>query len=139
MTAVLLDSSVMVALFDDRDRHHRACVDRMRRLPAGTELVTTWPCVTESSYLLAPRNHLALLGWLHQGGARLVNAEAHELGDWMGWMQRYSELGKALMDLADASLVWLAIKEATTQILTQDHRDFLRYRLPDGQAFEVIA
>ena len=139
MSAVLLDSSVMVAVFDDRDFHHRACVDRMRRLPAGTEIVTTWPCVTESSYLLAPRNHLALLGWLHQGGARLVNAETHELGDWMDWMQRYSELGKALMDLADASLVWLAIKESTTRILTQDHRDFLRYRLPDGQAFEVLA
>lgn len=138
MSAVLLDASVMVAVFDDRDRHHRACVERMRRLPAGADMVTTWPCVTESSYLLAPRNHLALLAWLHQGGARLVNAEAHELGEWMGWMQRYSELGKALMDLADASLVWLAMKESTTRILTQDHRDFLRYRLPDGQAFEVL-
>lgn len=139
MNAVLLDSSVMVAVFDDRDRHHMACVQRMRRLPAGSELVTTWPCVTESSYLLAPRNHLALLSWLESGGARLVNAEAHELGEWIAWMKRYSEMGKALMDLADASLVWLAVKEASHRILTQDHRDFLRYRLPDGQAFEVIA
>lgn len=139
MNAVLLDSSVMVAVFDDRDRHHRACVERMRRLPAGSELVTTWPCVTESSYLLAPRNHLALLSWLERGGARLVNAEAHELGEWIVWMKRYSEMGKALMDLADASLVWLATREASHRILTQDHRDFLRYRLPDGQAFEVIA
>lgn len=137
MTAVLLDASVMVAVFDDRDRHHMSCVDRMRRLPSGSELVTTWPCVTESSYLLAPRNHLALLAWLHQGGARLVNAEAHELGDWMTWMRKYTEMGKSLMDLADASLVWLAIKESTTQILTQDHRDFLRYRLPDGGSFQI--
>lgn len=103
--AVLLDASVMVALFDDRDRCHASCLARMGQLPPGTELLTTWPCVTESSYLLAPRNHLALLGWLHQGGARLVHAETHELGDWMVWMQRYSDQGKALVDVAEASLV----------------------------------
>lgn len=136
--AVLLDASVMVALFDDRDRHHASCLARMGQLPPGTELLTTWPCVTESSYLLAPRNHLALLGWLHQGGARLVHAETHELGDWIVWMQRYSDQGKALMDLADASLVWLAQKEGVHRILTEDKRDFYRYRLPDGRAFEIL-
>ena len=36
-------------------------------------------------------------------------------------------------------LVWLATKEASHRILTQDHRDFLCCRLPDGQAFEVIS
>jgi hypothetical protein len=138
MSSVLLDASVMVALFDDNDRHHSACVERIRRLPKGAELVTTWPCVTEASYLLAPRNHLALLGWLGQGGARLVNAESPELADWIVWMRRYSEQGKALMDLADASLIWLAQKEDTCSILTEDRRDFSRYRLPDGRAFEVV-
>lgn len=138
MSAVLLDASVMVALFDDNDRHHGACVERIRRLPKGSELLTTWPCVTEASYLLSPRNHLVLLGWLEQGGARLVNAESTELGDWIVWMRRYSEQGKALMDLADASLIWLALKEDTRTILTEDRRDFSRYRLPDGHAFEVV-
>lgn len=138
MNTVLLDASVMVALFDDRDRQHLPSVGRIRNLPVGSELVTTWPCVTESSYLLAPRNHLALLAWLHQGGARLVNAEAHELGEWLVWMRRYSELGKSLMDLADASLVWLAMKESSRRILTHDRRDFTRYRLPDGQPFELL-
>lgn len=137
-TAVLLDASAMVALFDDRDRYHASCLARMGQLPPGTELLTTWPCVTESSYLLAPRNHLALLDWLRQGGARLLHAEAHALGDWMAWMQRYSEQGKALMDLADASLVWLAQKEGVHRILTEDRRDFYRYRLPDGRAFEIL-
>lgn len=136
--AVLLDASVMVALFDDNDRHHRGCVDRIRRLPKGSELITTWPCATEASYLLSPRNHLVLLGWLEQGGARLVNAESIELGEWMVWIRRYSEQGKALMDLADASLIWLAMKEDTRRILTEDQRDFSRYRLPDGRAFEVV-
>lgn len=128
----------MVAVFDDRDRYHQSCVRRMRALPQDAQLVTTWPCVTEASYLLSPRNHLALLSWLAQGGAHLMDAQASELGEWIGWMRRYSEQGKALMDLADASLIWLAQKESTTLILTEDRRDFARYRLPDGKGFEIL-
>ena len=53
-------------------------------------------------------------------------------------MERCSEARKVLMDLADASLVWLGVKLDCTTILTEDRRDFLRYRLPDGRAFEIL-
>jgi predicted nucleic acid-binding protein len=42
------------------------------------------------------------------------------------------------MDLADASLVWLAEETGVTTILTQDVRDFSRYRLPDGRGFTLL-
>ena len=42
------------------------------------------------------------------------------------------------MDLADASLVWLAADTGVTTIMTLDVRDFSRYRLPDGRAFEIL-
>ncbi|MFD2376433.1 hypothetical protein ACFSTJ_01840 [Ottowia pentelensis] len=42
------------------------------------------------------------------------------------------------MDLADASLVWLANETGVTAVMTVDHRDFSRYRLPDGRAFDIL-
>jgi predicted nucleic acid-binding protein len=65
--------------------------------------------------------------------------EVGELGELIAWMNRYSERGKSLTDLADASLMWLAVKLGTACVLTEDRRDFMRYRLPDGSAFEVLA
>jgi predicted nucleic acid-binding protein len=135
---VLLDASVMVALFDDAEESHGRYVDKLERHGNTFSLVTTWPCVTEASYLLSPRNHMALLHWLHRGGALVRTMEVGELGELIAWMKRYTERGKSLMDLADASLVWLAVKLGTSFILTEDRRDFLRHRLPDGRGFEVL-
>ena len=50
-------------------------------------------------------------------------------------MQKYASLP---MDLADASLVWLATETGVTTVMTLDARDFSRYRLPDGRAFEIL-
>ena len=139
MKFVLLDASVMVALFDDAEQRHAHYSGKIGRHSPVYQLATTWPCVAEASYLLSPRNHLALLHWLHKGGAVVLNFEASDLGDLLPWMQRYSEKHKSLMDLADASLVWLASQLDTQVILTEDRRDFLRYKLPDGRGFEVLA
>ena len=139
MSFVLLDASVMVALFDDADKGHEHYIAKLERHGHAYKLVTTWPCVTEASYLLSPRSHLALLHWLHRGGAVVRTMEVGELGELIAWMNRYSERGKSLMDLADASLMWLAVKLGTACVLTEDRRDFMRYRLPDGSGFEVLA
>jgi len=56
----------------------------------------------------------------------------------IGWMQRYTERGKREMDLADASLFWLAAETGILDILTVDLADFSRYRLPDGQPFNPL-
>jgi predicted nucleic acid-binding protein len=42
------------------------------------------------------------------------------------------------MDIADASLYWLAAITGVADILTVDVADFGRYRLPNGQAFTVL-
>ncbi|MGH8598289.1 MAG: hypothetical protein ACREXT_16680 [Gammaproteobacteria bacterium] len=42
------------------------------------------------------------------------------------------------MDLADASLYWLAIETTVTDIITIDVADFSRYRLPDGASFTLL-
>ena len=42
------------------------------------------------------------------------------------------------MDLADASLYWLAGETGITEIMTVDQNDFDRYRLPDGREFQIV-
>jgi uncharacterized protein len=54
------------------------------------------------------------------------------------WMQGYTEAPRSEMDFADASLYWLAHETGVTAVLTLDIKDFTRYRLPDGQAFEIV-
>jgi len=60
------------------------------------------------------------------------------LTEWSDLMERYTEQPRTEMDLADASLVWLAMETDVTTIMTTDRRDFQRYRLPDGRAFEIL-
>lgn len=60
------------------------------------------------------------------------------LGNIANWMRRHTEPGKRDMDLADASLVWLADKIGLREIMTVDIGDFNRYRLPDGSAFVLL-
>jgi predicted nucleic acid-binding protein len=53
-------------------------------------------------------------------------------------MRRYTETDKREMDLADASLYWLACETGITDVMTTDRNDFERYRLPDGRPFNII-
>jgi hypothetical protein len=53
-------------------------------------------------------------------------------------MARYTAEPRTEMDLADASLVWLAQDTNTLNVMTMDVRDFSRYRLPDGRHFEIL-
>jgi hypothetical protein len=65
-------------------------------------------------------------------------ADSQHLGDIVRWMRRYSKRGKREMDLADASLYWLAADTGLTEILTVDDSDFSRYRLLRGKAFTFL-
>lgn len=139
MNAALVDTGAFVALFDDAERrfeHYRTVIAALAG--EGVRLLSTWPCVTEASYLLAPRNHFALLEWLASGMVSIEHFEQEDLAQMVAWMQRYSERGKTLMDFADASLYWLAHRADTHIVLTVDQNDFSRYRLPDGRAFEIL-
>lgn len=42
------------------------------------------------------------------------------------------------MDLADASLLWLASDTGVTSIMTTDVRDCSRYRLADWSRFNIL-
>ncbi|MFM2276309.1 MAG: hypothetical protein RL211_2181 [Pseudomonadota bacterium] len=139
MKYALLDTSVMVAFFDVREERHALYTVKLRAaLAQGRHLATTWPCISEASYILSPAGHFALLNWIASGGALVSDINIADLPAMVEYMQTYTEPGKTLADLADVSLVWLAQQLDCRHILTEDRRDFLRYRLPDGRAFEVL-
>jgi uncharacterized protein len=135
----LIDSGPLIALFAVDDRHHVRFDAMVKDLSArGLRLVTTWSCVVEASYLLEIPQRFEMLKWIELGGVTVYPFEPVNLGDIARWMRRYSEPGKREMDLADASLYWLAVETGITDIMTVDVTDFSRYRLPRGKAFTLL-
>ena len=139
MRNVLLDAGPLVALFATDDNHHgRIDAQVLALAERGLRLLTTWPCVVEAAYLLDPPQRFEMLRWIELGGVQVYPFEPHHLGAIVGWMECYTERGKRQMDLADATLYWLAAETGVRDILTVDVRDFGRYRLPDGQPFNLL-
>ena len=139
MRSCLIDSGPLIALFAVDDNHHARFDAMVRELSVGgLRLITTWPCIVEASYLLEIPQRFEMLKWIELGGAVVYPFEPVHLSDIVRWMRRYSESGKREMDLADASLFWLADETGVTEILTVDVADFSRYRLPRGKAFTLL-
>ncbi|MEY2954028.1 MAG: hypothetical protein RLZZ401_2115 [Pseudomonadota bacterium] len=139
MASALIDASAMVAAFCESEPQSRRYQDLLRL--AALEhwsLSTTWPCVVEASYLVQPPARFALLNWLGKGGVSVFPFGQESLLDLVPLMQRYTQAPRTEMDLADASLYWLAAETGVRRIMTMDVRDFSRYRLADGQAFEIL-
>jgi predicted nucleic acid-binding protein len=139
MASALVDASAMVAAFGAGEPHAERYIDlfKLAALERWT-LSTTWPCVIEASYLVAAPYRYALLNWVGNGGLSVFPFEQRHLLDFIPVMQRYTNRPRTEMDLADASLVWLAEETGVTRIMTMDVRDFSRYRLADGRAFDIL-
>jgi predicted nucleic acid-binding protein len=73
-----------------------------------------------------------------EGGVIVFPFDVSNLPDLADLMVRYTAEPRTEMDLADASLVWLAQDTNTLNVMTMDVRDFSRYRLPDGRHFEIL-
>lgn len=135
---LLVDTGPLVALFDPRDRDHRAAratLERIREL-----LVTTVPVLTEAFHLLDPgsRGAHALGEFMERNGLQVWFLSDRTLGRSVELMVQYADHP---MDLADASLVVAAEALRTTRILTLDRRDFATYRARIGRTirrFSVI-
>ena len=88
--------------------------------------------------MLGPEQRYGLLRWVAAGGLSVFPIGQETLDPMVEMMRRYTSSPRTEMDLADASLVWLATDTGVTTIMTLDVRDFSRYRLPDGRAFEIL-
>jgi len=134
---IIADTGFWLALANRKDHHH----DRARQRLASLDepLVTTWPVVTETCYLL-----LKILGSASQekyllsfaaGAFEVFDLQREDAPRIVALMEQYADLP---MDLADASLVILAEHLGHGRILSTDQRDFHAYRWKQHRPFENL-
>jgi predicted nucleic acid-binding protein len=136
MTAnALIDTGAILALLDRTDRWHRICLDAFvqLRLP----LMTSEAVLTELFHLVGDRRHEVESAWkfVRSGAIVLAAIEDSELPQIHALMSRYADRP---MDFADATLVYLAKREALSTIFTVDHADFDTYRIEGRRRFRVL-
>jgi uncharacterized protein len=134
---ILADTGFFVALANRNDTFH---VQAQQQLKILTEpLITTYPVIIETSYLLYERSgQVAQFKFLQQlttDSIQIFNFQRNHLERAIQLMQQYADLP---MDLADASLVVLAEESKEKRILTTDIRDFSIYRYLENQSFTCL-
>ncbi len=128
MTKALVDTGPLVAWLDKGDGDHARCVAFFADYQG--QLITTWPVLTEVCHLL-PRHVVArFMRWVAAGGVAVRELLPTAADDIAGLIEKYDDLP---MDLADASLVWLAGELGISEVITLDETDFGICRLPGGQ------
>lgn len=120
-------------MMDRSDNNHRR-VKRFLEAFRG-HLLTTWPVLAETCHFLPERTQIRFLRWAARGGLSVVELHETALSEIADWKEKYRDLP---MDLADASLLWVAHQTAIMDILTIDLRDFSAYRLPSGKALVPV-
>jgi predicted nucleic acid-binding protein len=137
--AAIVDASAMVALFGRGQADHPHYSELFARAAQERwSLTSTWPCITEASYLLGLPHRFAFLRWVAADGLSIFPFDQSNLEGMAELMRRYTESPRTEMDFADASLVYLASDTGVNRIMTLDVRDFSRYRLADGRSFEIL-
>ncbi len=138
---VLCDSGPLAALFNRADSYHAKALAYFKRHGAHVRLLTTWEVVSEVMYFLdfSANAQADLLLWLHEGATRdRVRIASLEIEDLVGLSALMRKYADRPMDLADASLVWLANRVGVTDIVTVDRADFAVYRTNKRKAFRNV-
>jgi uncharacterized protein len=141
MLNVLADSGPLGALFNRRDKFYLRSVEFFRTHGAELRCHTTWEVVSEVMYFLdfSAGAQADFLEWLHEGHARgLMQISALDPNDLPGLATLVRKYADRPMDLADASLVWLANKTDITDVITIDQADFAVYRTSKRKAFRNV-
>ena len=135
MKRVLVDTGPLVAILSRRDQYHRICVEALHEMPGP--LFTCWPVITELAWLLrrSPDAVHRLLRSMDGGFLELLPLSTEDAAPIAAIMRKYRDIG---VQLADAALVHLAVRDGLDTIFTLDRRDFSVYRLPKGRSFRIL-
>jgi uncharacterized protein len=129
----LIDAGAILALIDQRDRWHAACLDAYAslRLP----LASSAAVLTELFHMV--RRHEVSTAWsfIRSGAISVLPIGDADLPALHGLMRKYADRP---MDFADATLVHLAEREALTTVFTIDHEDFETYRIAGKRKFRIV-
>lgn len=134
MKPVLLDSSVIVALLDTRERFHERCVDVLDELEEP--LVTCEAVISESCFLLQKISHASdrILSNVEEGIFQIPFQLTRSAESVHAILRKYRDLPASF---ADACLVQMADELDTGDILTLDS-DFTHYRWRKTRHFRML-
>jgi uncharacterized protein len=131
-SAVLVDTGLLVALFNRLDPHHSAAQAWVARTHAP--LLTVASVLSEVAFFLPARLRSALAGLAARGVLRVHAPDA-------AGHTRIAELFTKYLDQdpdwADMELVWLAEHTGVNRIATLDVADFSVYRIGGRKRFEL--
>lgn len=134
---IIADKGFFIALGNSRDSYHSLAIQIINTL--NEPLLTTYPVITETSYLLARDGGLvtqfSFLSEVSNGTFLVFDFQRSHIYRMVELMKRYDNLP---MDFADASLVVLAEHLGHGRILTSDRRDFSIYRWHNTKPFENL-
>jgi hypothetical protein len=134
---ILLDTSGLLSAIDRSQRQHDACAAIVTT--ARRPMVLSPFVLAELDSLLATTvgasAQNALLEEVERGAYRLEQFAAADIAAARRVIERYADLN---VGLADASLVVLAKRYGTRDVLTLDERHFRPMRTLDGRRFRLL-
>jgi len=133
---ILLDTSgVLAALFHDQ-RHHRECA---RALSAASRRILSPFVFAELDYFIQKyggvRSELLFMADVSKAAYELAPFGRDDVAKAMDIIQKYRELK---IGLADASIVILATRYDTRDVLTLDERHFRSMRPEGRRSFRIL-
>lgn len=132
---ILVDTGPLVALRDESDSNHLACVAALRSL--RTPLLTCWPVLTEAAYLLRsfPSEVRRLLESANGEFLGILPLGESDVPAINSLLKRYEDQS---FQLADVALMHLADRDGIDTVFTLDRRDFDVYRTSRGSTLSII-
>jgi predicted nucleic acid-binding protein len=134
---IVLDTSGLLSAIDSSQRRHESA-RRVLESDSGPLLLSPF-VLAELDYLLSRRvgtdAELLLLGDVADGAYRLENFGPEDVRAATEVIRRYRGFG---IGLADASIVVIAARAGTNQVLTLDERHFRAFRPLRGRAFKLL-
>lgn len=129
---ILIDTGPLVALFDPKDKDHKACRKILETI--AVPMLTTEAVLTEVLHLLAPgsRGAQAMMGFSMSDYLSLIALDKTDHQHSFSLMEKYNDFP---MDFADATLVTIAGKLKINQVFTLDISDFNTYRVKKGHRY----
>ena len=134
MQKTIIDSGPLIALFDKSDKYHQKVLTFLQSYKG--ELITSWAVITEVSHMLDfnLKVQIDFLKWIELGGIQLYDISQDELKNIRVMMEKYLDIP---MDLADATLMYIASKEKIKDIVSIDS-DFDIYRTLKKQSLNNL-
>jgi uncharacterized protein len=134
---ILLDTSGLLAAIDGSQHDHAAAADVIRTSD-GPLLLSPF-VLAELDYLLATRiSVVAELAFLDQVASGAYRLEPMDLSDVSRAVEVIAQYRDLELGLADASIVVLAERHGTVDILTLDRRHFRAVEGPRGKPFRIL-